>query len=77
MAYITHLSPGVPVTLVQNTVYALPVRKANVYSDSVLEVSNVTNSGFVAVAATTTGTTLAALYVRCTSGNAIVTVKFD
>lgn len=77
MAYMTTLSAGVVYTLTQNQVYALPPRKVMLLSDTALE-QNVVNSttGWTALASSTTGVESAAAFVRCTSGNAVVSVKY-
>lgn len=77
MAYVTTLSAGVVYTLVQNTIYALPVAKVAILSDTALE-QNVTNgtTGWTALASSTTGTETAAPFVRCTTGAAVVSVKY-
>lgn len=75
MAITNVLSIGITNSLVQNTVYALPTRAVFVISNAALEVSNLTNSGFSAVAATTTGTVLSSAFTRCTTGAAVVMCK--
>lgn len=60
--------------LVQNTVYALPARQVNLMSSAVIQTS-LDNLTFADVAASTTGTAVTALFVKCTTGAAICVVK--
>jgi len=77
MAYISTLSAGVVYTLTQNQVYALPPKKVAILSDSALE-QNLTNSttGWTVLTSATTGVETSAPFVRCTTGAAVVSVKY-
>lgn len=68
------LSPGRPHTIAQNVVHALPSMAVHLQSSAVVETS-LDGSTWAAVSASTTGVTLAALFVRCTTANAIVSIK--
>ncbi len=68
------ISIGYPVTLAQTTIYSLPSKPVQLHSTAALEVS-IDCSNFVAVTATTTGTTVAAAFARCTGSTAIVVCK--
>ena len=72
-----YISPGPPVQLVQNRVYALPALQAWIVSDTALEFSMKPDTGFAAQAASTTGMNSAWPFCRCTTANAIVVVKTD
>lgn len=65
---------GPAATLTQNVVYALPAREVNVMSTRVLQVS-VDGSAYSDVAATTTGTALTGVFVKCTTGSAVVVAR--
>lgn len=65
---------GPAITLTQNVVYAAPARQVRIISSRVLETS-VDNSTFAAVTATTTGTDLTSVFVKCTTGSAIVVCR--
>lgn len=62
-------------TLVEDAVYALPARKVMVHASAAVEVSNDSTTGFVALSSSTTGVETSAAFVRCTTANALVTVK--
>lgn len=59
----------------QNVVYALPARAIVIFSEAQLEISNHTNSGWQAIAGTTTGVTVSGGYVRCTTGDTVISCK--
>lgn len=77
MAVTTLIPIGPPFAASQTTIYALPARSCILLSDVLCEVSNSTNTGFVvAPAATTTGGQIvAAQFIRCTTGAAVVSLK--
>ena len=75
------LSPGMPWTLVQNRVYALPAVKVTLTTDATsptLQQSD-TQEFTANVAVTLTGgaATLAGGFIRCTSGACLVVLKRD
>lgn len=61
-------------TLTQNIAYALPARQVRIISSAVLQAS-VDGSSYADVAATTTGTDLTSVFVKCTTGNAVVVCR--
>jgi len=71
----TLLTIGPIHTLTEDAIYALPARKVTVISSAVLEVSNDSTTGFASVATTTTGAELVSSFVRCTTANAVVSLK--
>jgi len=77
MPLLEILSAGPVYQIVQNQVYALPAVESFIVSDTVLEFSMQTGSGFAAVAASTTGMTSSYPYCRCTTAAARVSVKRD
>ena len=68
------LQAGVPTVITQNVVYALPPHAVHLQSTAVVETS-LDNSVWTAVAASTTGVTVAAVFVRCTTAAPTVSVK--
>lgn len=72
---MTLISIGYPQTLTQSVVYACPAKACYVVSNAALEFSLDGTNFTAVVAATTTGTTSAFPFVRCTTGNAIVSFK--
>ena len=68
------LSAGSAHSITQNVVYALPPQAVFIHSTVALEVS-VDGTNFAAVTATTTGVTVGAMFVRCTTAAAVVAVK--
>jgi hypothetical protein len=68
------LSAGLTHTLVQSTVYAMPPVACWVHSKVALELS-VNGTDYVLTAATTTGLQVSAMFVRCTTAAAVVSVK--
>lgn len=77
MAYMTTLSAGVVYTLTQNQIYALPPAKVFIVASATLE-QNTTNSttGWSTLASATTGVETGAAFIRSTTGNAVVSVKY-
>jgi hypothetical protein len=71
------LSAGVVYTLVQNQVYALPARAANIDSSLALETANTTAFATNGTVAANTPTKVSAGFVRCTTGAAVVSLKYD
>lgn len=69
------LSIGPVHDIVQNITYALPAKACYILADDALEVSLSYDSGFFSVAATTTGTVIAAAFVKCTTSNTKVCLK--
>lgn len=70
------LQVGVPTTVAQNVVFAMPARACVVHSSLALEISyDGTNFVAMAVSATNSSPIVAAPFVRCTTGNAVVTAK--
>lgn len=67
---------GVPTTITQNVVYAMPARACVVTSSVALEIS-MDGSTFVAMAvsATNAAPIVAAPFVRCTTANAVVVCR--
>jgi hypothetical protein len=65
---------GPAATLVQSTVYALPARQVRIQSTIALETS-IDNSTWTAVAASTTGVDVTAVFARCTTGAAVVVCR--
>jgi len=71
------LTPGVPTSIAQNVVWALPPNACFVYSSAAIEQSNEVGGSFTAATgANTTGVFLAGGFVRCTGGAAIVNCKY-
>ena len=68
------ISCGVPQTILQNVIWALPAAQHTLVAQNACELS-VDASTWVAVAATTTGTPSAWAFIRCTTGNTIVSCK--
>lgn len=66
------LSIGLVTPIIQNVVYALPAKAAIVTTDVALEQSVSSTGPWVAL---TSGSTTAASFVRCPTGNANVTLK--
>ena len=76
MAYTQALQLGLSTTILQNIVYALPARACFVQSSAAVEVSNIIDTGFVALTnANTVGAETAATWLRCTTGNCVVSCK--
>lgn len=76
MAYTQALQLGLPTAILQNIVYALPARACFVQCTAAVEVSNIIDSGFSTLTnANTIGAETAATWIRCTTGNATITVK--
>lgn len=71
------LSAGLIHTLVQDQVYALPAVKVTVQSSLALETANDTAFATNGTVAANTPTAVAAIFVRCTTGAAVVSVKRD
>jgi hypothetical protein len=71
---ITTISLGVPTTILQNVVYALPNRAALVLSSVALDVSQ-DGTTWVAAPSSTTGLQTAGVFIRCPTAGALVTVK--
>ena len=70
------IQKGVATALVQDTIYALPANAVYVRSTAAVEVSLVVETtGFTVLANSTTGTTTAAAFVRCTSGATTILCK--
>lgn len=69
------LALGMPWTITQNTTYALPAKLCNVKSSAALE-SSVDGTTWGAVTgADTTGAWVNGVFIRCTTGNALVLCK--
>lgn len=67
---------GVPTTITEDVVYALPARACHIYSSVALEISyDGTNFVAMAVSATNSAPIVAAPFVRCTTAAAVVTCK--
>jgi hypothetical protein len=64
-------------TFVQNTVYALPARAVTIFSDLQLEISNIVGFTTNSTIAATTPTKVSGLFVRCTTGAALVATRPD
>lgn len=71
---IAVLQKGIAQTITQNVAYALPTELVYIQSSAVVETS-LDNSTYAAVSASTTGVLTAALFVRCTTANAIISCK--
>lgn len=64
-----------PVTqLTQNIAYALPARQVRLQSTAVLQVS-IDGSSYSDLTATTTGTDVTAVFVKCTTGTCNVVCR--
>ncbi len=74
MALLNMLRIGVVETLLQNVVYSLPARQIKVMTSLAVDVS-LDNSTWAALANATTGTDCTAVFVRCTTGNALFLCK--
>lgn len=61
------VSLGVPLSMVQNTVYALPGRSCVIFPSNVVDVSNDIAFGASSTVSTNTSATTAARYIRCTA----------
>lgn len=61
-------------TFVQDTVYALPARQVRLQSTIALQTS-IDNSTWTSVAASTTGVDVTAVFVKCTTGAAVVVCR--
>lgn len=68
------ISAGVPTTITQNVAYALPSPSCWMQSSAVVETS-LDGSTWAAVSASTTGVQTAAVFVRCTTANALISVR--
>lgn len=68
------ISCGVPQAILQNVVWALPASRHELIAKDVCEFS-VDNSTWVRATTSTTGMTSAWAFVRCTTGNTIVSCK--
>lgn len=68
------LSIGPAITLVQNQVYALPARRVLARSTGAIETSQ-DGTTFAAVTLTNNQAELAAVFIRSTGANNIVTLK--
>ena len=74
----TLLSIGYPQTMTQNEVYALPACKVTVLAQVAVEHSVQVGAGFVALTGSeTVGAPTAGGFLRCTTGNCIVSIKKD
>jgi predicted benzoate:H+ symporter BenE len=73
MAITFEIPVGVPTTLTQNQVYALPATTIQMLATVAVEVS-VDNSTWVALtgSATASGAVTSAVFTRCTTSNSIV-----
>lgn len=71
------LSCGLIHTFVQNQVYALPAVKVTIQSSLALETANDTAFATNGTIAANTPTVASAIFVRCTTGAAVVSVKRD
>lgn len=72
------VSIGVPLSMVQNTVYALPGRGVSVVGSAQLDFSNDIAFGSQATAAANVVARPTAVYVRCTAvTNCIMMAKLD
>lgn len=69
------LSVGPVHDIIQNTTYAMPAKACYILADDVVEVSLSYDSGFSALAASTTGTIIAAAFVKCTTGDTKICLK--
>lgn len=65
---------GIPTTIPQNIVHALPNRSCMILSSVALEVSQ-DGTTWVAAPTSTTGMQTAGVFVRCPTASAIVTAK--
>lgn len=74
---ITALSAGPVYTIEQDVVYAMPVRASTVLSDTALEIANDEAFTSPAAVAADTPTKVSGLFVRCTTGDALVNFKAD
>lgn len=68
------ISSGYVHTLIQDSIYSTPSKRAFILSDTVLEQS-LDNSTYTRVTATTTGVEIVAPFIRCTTSDAIVMIK--
>lgn len=74
----TLLSPGVPLAMTQNIVYALPAKKVTVMADEDLEVAMTNGFTTFTTIASNTPTVAAGVFVRCTtSTTGTIVVKVD
>lgn len=70
------LSAGVTNALTQNVIYALPTPACFILAANACELSPTSaTTGFVLVAATTTGMQTGAAFIRCTTGATVISVK--
>jgi hypothetical protein len=68
------LSAGQSHSILEDVVYALPPSSCFIHSSVALELS-VNGTDYVLTAATTTGLQVSAMFVRCTTAAAVVSVK--
>lgn len=71
---ITTISLGIPATILQNIVYALPNVACMILSSVALEVSQ-DGTTWVAAPTSTSGMQTAGVFIRCPTAGALVTVK--
>lgn len=77
MAYISTLSAGLTYPILQNVIYALPPKKIALISDTALEQNVVSGTtGWTALVVANSTVETSAPFVRCTTGNAVVSVKY-
>lgn len=74
MAVVTAITIGPVHALAQTTSYALPARAVYLQAMNVIEVS-IDGSTFAAVTASTTGTLVTGVFVKCTSGTTQLVCK--
>lgn len=68
---MTSIPIGVPTTITQNVVYALPSVSVEIATTAALQSSLEEGSGFTAF----TSGIVTGIFIRCTSGNATVTLR--
>ena len=76
------LSAGRPIAILQNVVYALPVRRCSLYSSDAAAVFVQSNDPLMAVTTAVTlteggYTNVGGGFIKCTSGNVTVELKAD
>ena len=69
------LSLGMPATIAQNVVHALPARACFIMSSVAIEWSNDGTTWAALTGANTTGVTTGATFIRCPTASAVVTCK--
>jgi hypothetical protein len=69
------LRRGVVTAITQNVIYALPASTVYLQAEAAVEVSLQATTNFATLAASTTGATTSAAFVRCTTGNTNIIVK--